>query len=419
MVNIGLLGLGTVGSGVFDIIKYKNDKLKKATGKELNISKILVRDKSKNRGLDVEKSILTENADDILENNDIDIVVEVMGGIDLAYQYIKKALSNGKSVVTANKAVISLHLEELDKLAKDNNCGLMYEASVAGGIPIIKGLNQALRINKIDNIEGILNGTTNFILTKMYDENLSFEEALNLAHKLGYAEADPTDDLEGFDAARKISILASLAFNAKTSIKDVDCFGITSIKSFDIKIFKSLGLAPKLLGCAIKKGNEFSLTVEPILVDDTSLFSAVKNAFNAVNLNCDTVGTLQFYGQGAGKLPTGDAVVSDIIDIVNEDYKEFDYVVDKNVVLGKTSLFEGLYYMRASLDQNDKNEILNAFKDKSIETKSKEENGELVILTEKISSELISDIASNLPEKTYAYLRIESDVLESLNNISF
>ncbi len=419
MINIGLLGLGTVGSGVFDIIKDRNEKLKKATGKDIKISKILVRDKSKDRGLDVDSSVLTEDADDILNNDEIDIVVEVMGGIDLAYDYMKRALKSGKSVVTANKAVISLHLEELDRLAKENGCGLMYEASVAGGIPIIKGLNEALRINRIDNIEGILNGTTNFILTKMYEDNLSFEEALDLAHKYGYAEADPTDDIEGFDAARKISILASLAFDAKASIDDVDCFGITSIKASDVKVFKELGLAPKLLGCAIRKGNEFSLTVEPILVDDTSLFSAVKDAFNAVNLDCDTVGPLQFYGQGAGKFPTGDAVVSDIIDIINEEYKKFDYSPNPEVVLGEDSLFEGLYYMRVSLNSNDKSEVLKSFEDKSVNIKYKEEDGALVILTEKISSELIADIALELPEKTYAYLRIESAVLENLDDISF
>lgn len=335
---------------------------------------------------------------------------------------MKTALSKGKSVVTANKAVISLHLEELDNLAKENDCGLLYEASVAGGIPIIKGLNEALRINKIDNIEGILNGTTNFILTKMYDDDLSFEEALDLAHKYGYAEADPTDDIEGYDAARKISILASLAFDAKASIDDVECHGISSIKASDIKRFKKMGLAPKLLGCAIKKNNEFSLTVEPILVDDTSLFSAVKDAFNAVNLDCDIVGNLQFYGQGAGKLPTGDAVVSDIIDIINKDYKKFDYCPNPDVVVGEKSLFEGLYYFRASLNKNDENKIIDGFKNRNINIEYEIQGEELIILTEKISSELIADLITkdlNLPAKTYSYLRIESEVLSSLDDISF
>ncbi|MDO5707339.1 MAG: homoserine dehydrogenase [Andreesenia angusta] len=422
MVNIGLLGLGTVGSGVFDIVKDRNESLKKSTGKNINISKILVRDASKNRNLDIDNSILTENVDDILNDDSIDIIVEVIGGIDLAYEYIKTALSKGKSVVTANKAVISLHLEELNRLAKENNCGLLYEASVAGGIPIIKGLNEALRINKIDNIEGILNGTTNFILTKMYDDNLSFEEALDLAHEYGYAEADPTDDIEGYDAARKISILASLAFDAKASIDDVECHGISSIKASDIKRFKEIGLAPKLLGCAIKKNNEFSLTVEPILVDDTSLFSAVKDAFNAVNLDCDIVGDLQFYGQGAGKLPTGNAVVSDIIDIINEDYKKFDYCPNPDIVVGENSLFEGLYYFRASLDENDDKKIIKAFEDKSIDIKYEVQDQELVILTEMISSELIANLITEdlkLPAKSYSYLRIESEVLNSLVDISF
>lgn len=422
MINIGLLGLGTVGSGVFDIVKSKSEKLKKATGKDIKISKILVRDATKDRGLDVEADIITENADDILNNDNIDIVVEVMGGIDLAYSYIKRALSTGKSVVTANKAVISLHLDELNTLAKENNCGLMYEASVAGGIPIISGLNEALRINNIDNIEGILNGTTNFILTKMYDENLGFEEALDLAHKYGYAEADPTDDIEGFDAARKISILASLAFDAVASINDVKCFGITSIRASDVVQFKKMGLAPKLLGCATRKGNEYSLTVGPILVDDTSLFSAVKDAFNAVNLDCDTVGPLQFYGQGAGKFPTGDAVVSDIIDIINETYRRFEYLPNPEVKLGKNSLFNGLYYLRVSLDENNKDVVLNEFKNSSINVKSKVVDNDLIILTEKISSEVIEKVVKEnlkLKQNTYAYLRIESETINELADVEF
>lgn len=422
MINIGLLGLGTVGSGVFDIIKDRQDKLKKATGKDIKISKILVRDMSKNRGLDVEDGVLTENADDILNDDSIDIVVEVMGGIDLAYEYMKKALSSGKSVVTANKAVISLHLDELNTLAKENNCGLMYEASVAGGIPIIKGLNETLKKNEVNNIEGILNGTTNFILSKMYDENLGFEEALDLAHKYGYAEADPTDDIEGYDAARKISILAALAFDAKASIDDVKCFGITSITAADVVQFKEMGLAPKLLGCAIKEGNDFSLTVGPILVDDTSLFSAVKDAFNAVSLDCDIVGHLQFYGQGAGKLPTGDAVVSDIIDIITEEYKKFDYVPNPEVKLGENSLFNGLYYLRVSLDKNDKDAVLKEFENSSVKVKSKVVDNDLIILTEKISSEVIEEVVKEklaLDQSTYAYLRIESEVLNKLDDVDF
>lgn len=422
MINIGLLGLGTVGSGVFDIIKDKQEMLKRATGKNIQISKILVKDTSKDRGLDVAPGILTDNIDDILENPEIDIVVEVMGGIDFAYECMKKALKSGKSVVTANKAVISLHLDELNRLAMENDCGLLFEASVAGGIPIIKNLNEALKINKIDNIEGILNGTTNFILTKMYDEDLSFEEALSLAHKYGYAEADPTDDVEGYDAARKISIMASLAFDAKASINDVVCCGITSIKASDVAEFKKMRLAPKLLGCATRKGNEFSLTVEPILVDDSSMFSAVKDAYNSVCLHCDTVGTLQFYGQGAGKNPTGNAVVMDIIDILNKSYQEFYYEPDEKMVSGGNSLFNGLHYLRVSLDKNDKDSVLKAIEDSSIKIKHKVLDDQLVILTEKISSEVMEDLVKktlSLPEKSYAYLRIESEKAETLDDIEF
>lgn len=421
MVKIGLLGLGTVGSGVYEIVKYKQDMLRKACGNGVEIAKILVRDSSKNRGLDVADGVLTENPDDILENPDIDIVVEVMGGIDQAYGYMKRALASGKHVVTANKAVISLHIEELHALAAENNCGLLYEASVAGGIPILKSLKEALKINKVDDIKGILNGTTNFILTKMYDEDLSFEEALKLAHEYGYAEADPTDDVEGFDAARKISIMASLAYGTNASISDVLCFGITSIRTIDVVEFKKMGFVPKLLGCATRSGNQFSAAVEPVLVHKSSVFASVKDAFNIVSIIGDTVGELQFYGQGAGKNPTGNAVVMDIVDIITENYKEYSFEADKSIVSDGGNLLNGLHYLRVSVEkEEDRSELIEKLNASGVKCKYRELERDLVIITEKISSERIETLVKvdlKLPKKTFAYLRIESNSLNSIEDI--
>ncbi|KNF07548.1 homoserine dehydrogenase Hom [Gottschalkia purinilytica] len=422
MIKIGLLGLGTVGSGVYEIIRDKKDKLKKATGKNIEISKILVRDKNKDRGLNIDQSILTENADEIINDPNIDIIVEVMGGIDKAYSYISKSLKNGKHVVTANKAVISLHIDELHNLAKENNKGLLFEASVGGGIPVIKGLKEAIKINDVDNIKGILNGTTNFILSKMCDENLSFDEALDLAHKLGYAEADPTDDVEGYDAARKISILASLAFNTNASISDVMCRGITSISPLDIKNFKLMGLVAKLIGSATIDGNEFSASVEPILVDESAPFASVKDAFNIVSVEGCTVGELQFYGQGAGKDPTANAVVTDIIDIINESYKEYEYICNDSIKSGGTKLFKGNYYMRVSPNNvNEIPKIVNNLNKSGLEFKVIESDKDLVLITEQISSDQMEAIMNDLdlPQNSYSYLRIESNNISSIHDIDF
>lgn len=408
MIKVGLLGLGTVGSGVYEILRDKKESLKKATGKNIEISKILVRDKSKDRGLGEDKSILTENVDDILDDPSIDIIVEVLGGIDLPLEYIKKAIKSGKHVVTANKAVISPYMEELHKLADENNVGLLYEASVAGGVPVIKGLKDIIKINKVSNIKGILNGTTNFIFSKMYDEDLSFDSALALAHEYGFAEADPTDDIEGFDAARKISILASIGFGTHIGFGDVSCRGITSVSSSDIKNFKKLGLVPKLVGSATISGNESSASVEPILVDGAAPFASVSDAFNIVSVEGDIVDELQFYGKGAGKNPTANAVVTDILDIVLENYKEFEFVNDTSIKCSGSKLFKGKYYLRVSSENNDK--ILSDVKESGVEYEVIDSGDELVILTEELGSEKMESILSklNLDEGSFCYLRVEA-----------
>jgi homoserine dehydrogenase len=411
MIKIGLLGFGTVGSGVYEIINNSKGQLKESTGQDLYIEKILVRDIEKYKSLDVDSSLLTVDPTEILNNPDIDLIVEVMGGIEPAFSYMKSALSNGKHLVTANKAVVSKHLEELSQLAQKNDRGFLFEASVGGGIPIIKSLKESIQLNNISSIKGILNGTTNFILSKMYDNNLDFDAALKLAQEYGYAEADPTSDVEGHDAARKVAILSSLAFKVPVDFDDISCSGITSISPLDIGFFKDMGLSVKLVGSSIFKDNQMSASVEPVLVDESSPFASVKDAFNIVSIVGDTVGELQFYGQGAGKKPTGNAVVSDIIDILKNQYDVAKFSFDSSDYSMNKELLNGKYYVRFSLpSKNQATYIMDKLDNHNLkcEVLSMDEN--LVLITEELSAPDIERITSGLgvDKHNLCYARIES-----------
>ena len=411
MIKVGLLGLGTVGTGVYEIIKNKAEGIKKVTGKDVVITKILDKDTSKIQTFGLADGVLTSDADEILNDPEIDVIVEVLGGIDVPLDFMKRAIKSGKHVVTANKAVISPHFEELHKLADDNNVGLLYEASVAGGVPILRELKSVLNINDVNHIKGILNGTTNFIMSKMYHENLTFKAALDLAHEYGYAEADPTDDIEGFDAARKISILASLAFKTHVAFEDVICRGITSLTAKDITYFKEMHLAPKLVGTAILANGECSASVEPVLVDSDAPFASVGDAFNSVSITGDIVGELQLYGAGAGKNPTANAVVTDVIDIVLGNYKEYTFTNDTSIKIGGSELFEGRYYLRIGKDViKSKEETLKLIDSYDFKYTVTHDEDDLTIYTESINSEVMESLVSklDLPKDTFCYLRVEA-----------
>ncbi|NLO89935.1 MAG: homoserine dehydrogenase [Clostridia bacterium] len=312
-IKIGILGLGTVGSGVVEVLNKNGSDIEKKVGRKIEIKDILVRDISKKRKTEVPQHLLTTNPDDILENPEIDIVVEVMGTIDLARQYILKAFENKKSVVTANKDLIALHGKELFEAAEKAGRDLLFEASVAGGIPIIRPLKECLSGNRFTRIMGIINGTTNYILTKMSRDKMEFDDALAEAQRLGYAEADPASDIEGLDAARKIAILASIAFNSRVTYEDVYVEGITKINSYDIRYAEELGYAVKLLGIAKEADGELDVRVHPVFIPKSHALAAVSDEFNAIFVEGDAVGEAMFYGKGAGKLPTASAVVGDII----------------------------------------------------------------------------------------------------------
>ncbi|MBC7960337.1 MAG: homoserine dehydrogenase, partial [Vallitaleaceae bacterium] len=265
-VKIGLLGLGTVGSGVYSIIQNHQKELRQQVGCEVEVTKILVRDLEKKRSVDVPVALFTTEADDILENSEIDIVVEVMGGIEQSKAYLIRALKNKKHIVTANKDVIAEHGAELLKLAKDQGCDLFYEASVGGGIPIIRSLKDGFASDKITKMMGIVNGTTNYILTKMSQEGMSYEMALAKAQALGFAEPDPTSDVEGLDAARKILILAKLGFSMNLELADVYTVGISGVTAEDIQYTKQLGFTLKLIGLASRENGAVEVSVQPTLL---------------------------------------------------------------------------------------------------------------------------------------------------------
>lgn len=312
--KIALLGMGTVGSGVYKILENRREELPFQVGARLEIAKVLVRNKAKYaESVPAEK--LTDRWEDIIEDESIDMVVEVMGGIEPAHSYISAALKKGKHVITANKDLMASHGHELLEIAAANHCDLLFEAAVAGGIPIIRPLKQCLAGNQITEIMGIINGTTNFILTKMKEDGMDFGEALQLATDLGYAEADPTADIEGYDAGRKLAIMASIAFHTPVTFDDVYTEGISKITAKDMRYAKELGCCIKLLGIAKLTEDGIEVKVHPTMIPENHALAAVNDAFNAVFVHGDAVDDAMFYGRGAGSLPTGSAVVGDIMDV--------------------------------------------------------------------------------------------------------
>ena len=311
-IYAALLGAGTVGGGVYKLLERRRDEMPDKIGAGLVIKKILVRDVKKQRdGIPQEK--LTDRFEDILGDPEIDIVIELMGGIEPAKSYIEAALNAGKHVVTANKDLLAEYGFELTQMAAERKLDLRYEAAVAGGIPILTPLMTSLEGNDISEIMGIVNGTTNFILTKMTNENMDFDAALKEAQELGFAEADPTADVEGLDAARKVAILASLAFHSKVTFADVPTEGITKIRAKDISYAKEMGYVIKLIGIARKSEAGIEVGVSPMMIPKRHPLASVNDSFNAVFVHGDALDDAMFQGRGAGEFPTASAVTGDLI----------------------------------------------------------------------------------------------------------
>ena len=316
-IKAALLGLGTVGTGVYKLVGMRADVMKETIGAELEISRILVHNMNKKRE-GVDQSLLTDDWREIVEDEEIRIVIEVIGGIEPAKTMILEALKAGKHVVSANKDLIAQEGRELLDTAKEYGGDFLFEAAVAGGIPIIRPLKQCLAANDITDVMGIVNGTTNYILTKMFEDGMEFEDALAKAQELGYAEADPTADIEGLDAARKVAIMASIAFHSRVVFSDVYTEGITKITATDIAYAKEFGKVIKLLGGAKNTEDGIEAGVYPMLIPKDHPLASVRDSFNAVFVHGDAVDDAMFYGRGAGEMPTASAVVGDVIDVARD-----------------------------------------------------------------------------------------------------
>lgn len=348
-IKIGLLGLGNVGSGVWQIFSGNKDNITRYTDADVEIKKVLVRSLDKTRDVSIPKEVLTTDIEEILNDPEIKIVVELIGGIDTAFDYMKRAIEKGKHIVTANKAVIATYGTELLSLAGEKGVEVRFEGSVGGGIPIISTLTRNLAANQIDEIVGIINGTTNYILTKMTQEGMDFAEALKLAQENGYAEADPTSDVDGEDAAFKLAILAAISFGVRIDPNEIPREGIRRISEVEIQYAKQLGYTIKLLATAKKQNGNLEIHVHPALVSNNHPLASVSNEFNALFIRGNAVGELMLYGKGAGSLPTGSAVVGDILDVV----KHIQHSVKSgNEVLANGRKFNvigegrGAYYVR-------------------------------------------------------------------------
>ena len=402
-VQIALLGLGTVGTGVYKVLKAQKEEISHKVGTEIQLKKILVRNTKKAAEKLDDPSVLTTEWKSILEDPEISVVVEVMGGIEPARSYILDALHAGKSVVTANKDLLASHGKELMDAAAEAKADLLFEASVAGGIPIIRPLKECLAGNQISEVMGIVNGTTNFILTKMAEEGMEFQEALALATELGYAEADPTADIEGLDAARKMAILASIAFHSRVTFADVYTEGITKITATDIRYAKEMGCDIKLLGMAKNTPEGIETRVQPMLIPSTHPLASVRDSFNAVFVHGDAVDDTMFYGRGAGELPTASAVVGDILDAVRNMVfhcrGRIGCTCYKEIPMKKMENISSAYFLRMQVENRSGvlANIAGVFGNNNVSIsqiiqKSKKKNrAEIVVITDEVKEKNFQD----------------------------
>ena len=397
-VCIGILGFGTVGTGVIEGL-YKNQKIiAERIGIKISILKIADINISKDRGIDIPNEILTTDANSVIFDESIDIIVELIGGTSIAKDLVEKSLSLGKPVVTANKALLAEYGDELFKIAQKNDTGIYYEASVAGGIPLLRSLQDGLIGNNINKIYGILNGTCNYIISRMEKEGLPFDEVLIEAQKLGYAETPPDLDIDGIDTAHKSIILASMICGTFISLKDCPVNGIRTLSKIDIKNAYDLGYKIKLLSLIKKTNDDIEISVEPTLIPKSHLISSVSDSFNAVFIQGDIVGETMFYGRGAGMLPTASSVIGDIVDAAKDLLNDVGTSVSVKVMIQNKKINLTSYnkvkkrcYLRLLLDDSPGSmaSVMKIFADNNINVasviqKEQHQNGKVpvVILTE-------------------------------------
>lgn len=408
-IQVGLLGLGTVGMGVYKLLRKRAETMDKTIGAQLEIKKILVHNKNKKRE-GVDETLLTDDWKEIIEDDEIQIVIEVIGGIEPAKTMILEALKAGKNVVSANKDLIAEEGKEIFDTAQAEGKDFLFEAAVAGGIPIIRPLKQCLAGNDLTDILGIVNGTTNYILTKMFEDGMEFSDALKKAQELGYAEADPTADVEGLDAGRKMAIMASIAFHSRVVFADVYTEGITKITAADIAYAKEFDSVIKLLGVARNTPEGIEVGVYPVMIARDHPLASVRDSFNAVFIHGDAVDDAMFYGRGAGEMPTASAVVGDVIDEArNIEYgcsgrisctcyqqlavKDFGDVKNKFFLRMQVENCPGVLAQIAKVFGEHKVSIARV-----VQKNAKTDRAELVIVTEKVKEKHMGSALCELKE---------------------
>lgn len=402
MVNIAVLGYGTVGSGVVEVINTNHEIINKRAGEEINIKYVLdLRDFPG----DPVQQILTHDFNDILNDDEVKVVVEVMGGINPAYTFVKQCLAAGKSVATSNKELVASHGPELLAIAKENNVNFLFEASVGGGIPIIRPLNTSITADEVTEITGILNGTTNYILTKMDQEGASYDEVLKQAQKLGYAERNPEADVEGGDACRKIAILTSIVYGKHLDYTKIHTEGITKISTEDFKYADALGVSIKLVGTTKKEGDTLYSFVAPMMLDENHPLSGIHDVFNGIFVHGNVVDDIMFYGRGAGKLPTASAVVSDVVDEVKHMGKNIMASWDAEPLpIGDFRDAVNRFFVRVSADSITKEEVQKLFGDVTYVT-AEGIDGELAFITSAMTEGSFADAIAKI-DKIYSIIRV-------------
>lgn len=419
-VGIAILGFGTVGGGTYNILAERKERIKEEYGVDITVKAIYVRNPKKAIANGAPQELVTSNFDDIITNSSIDIVAECIGGIEPAKTFLIESLKAGKNIVTANKELFAKHWGELEKYAQETKAGMYFEATCGGGIPVIRTLTQAMQANTLLQIKGIINGTTNYILTRMSNEGASYADVLADAQALGFAEADPTADVEGYDASYKLSILSSLAFNRFLPVELIYREGISNVQEEDIAIGKQLGYTIKLLAIAKLIDGKIEARVHPVFLKNSHPLASVSGSFNGVFLVGDNVGDIMLYGRGAGSLPTGSAVVSDIVfcarQIEHARYAEISDVITKQDIITD---FTSDYYMRMTvLDiPGVLSQITSIFADNNISiTSMRQDAGEgvvsIVLVTHKSSENNIRKAIKEIEslsevQKVNSVIRVE------------
>jgi len=404
MVKIAIIGFGVVGSGVYEVLRKNASDITVNATTEIDIKYILdIRDFSSHS----EKHLFVNDINTILNDDEIEIVVETMGGLEPANTFTRECFKRGKSVVTSNKELVATYGDELFGLARDNGCKYLYEASVGGGIPIIRPLSKCLAANRIDRIAGILNGTTNYILTRMFQDNASFESALQEAQAKGYAEKDPTADVEGLDTGKKICILSSMLNGEKINHEDVHTEGITKITTEDTEYASQFGYVIKLIGFCQRCDDKYAVVVAPMFVDKSSPLSGVDDVFNGIMVSGNVLGDAMFYGSGAGKLPTASAVVADVIDIAKN--KDVKFIMpwtksQKDVLVDYDDIKSSMYVRVKAIDTSRVLAYINNAFGNNIKCISANDEVCFITPTDKISN--IKNILKDIPGTVLSHLMV-------------